>query len=73
MRGALKNSDAVVIPLAAELELLRNYLAIERLGFQFSYAIRVDDSLNPNEIEVPPMLFQPSIEKAIKHGISKKR
>lgn len=72
LRGTLKNSDSVLIPLVSELELLKDYLDIEQLRFQFLYEIRVDGSLNLNEIMVAPMLFQPSIENSIKHGISEK-
>lgn len=72
LRGALKNGEVIFLPLTTELELMRNYIEIEQLRFQFEYNLIIDASLNLSEIEVPPMLFQPSIENAIKHGGGRK-
>lgn len=68
LRHTLTSGDTMLVSLVSELELLKNYLDIEQLRFQFAYNISIDPSLNINEIEVPPMLLQPSIENAIKHG-----
>lgn len=70
MRGALKNSDTVLIPLAEELKLLKSYLQIEQLRFNFQFNLVISDSISVFDIEIPPMLIQPSLENAIKHGIS---
>lgn len=72
LRGALKNSEVIFLPLTTELELMRNYIEIEKLRFQFEYNFILDTTINMSEIEVPPMLFQPSIENAIKHGGGRK-
>lgn len=72
LRGALKNSEVTFVPVVNELELMRNYLEIEQLRFQFEYNFIIDTTINLSEIEVPPMLFQPSIENAIKHGGGRK-
>jgi uncharacterized membrane-anchored protein YhcB (DUF1043 family) len=69
LRGALKNSEVIFIPLAEELELLKDYLEIEQLRFHFSYNLTLDKAINPVDVDIPPMLTQPSIENAIKHGI----
>lgn len=68
LRHALKSGDTLFVSLDTELELLKNYMEIEQLRFQFSYSITVDPLLNLHDIEIPPMLLQPSIENAIKHG-----
>ncbi|MBN9350410.1 MAG: histidine kinase [Chitinophagaceae bacterium] len=69
LRGALKNSEVIFIPLAEEVELLKDYLEIEQLRFQFSFNFAIDTAINLVDVEIPPMIFQPSIENAIKHGI----
>lgn len=69
LRGTLRNSEAIFIPLAEEIELLNNYLQLEQLRFQFAYDFKIDPLLNTGNIDIPPMLIQPSIENAIRHGI----
>ncbi len=69
LRGTLRNSEAIFIPLSEEIELLNNYFQLEQLRFQFAYDFRIDPLLNTGNIDIPPMLIQPSIENAIKHGI----
>jgi hypothetical protein len=54
-----------------ELELVKSYLAIEKMRFgeRLSYEINVEPELN--EHKIPRFLLQPLVENAIKHGISK--
>ncbi|MBS1910841.1 MAG: histidine kinase [Bacteroidetes bacterium] len=72
MRATLENSKAETISLADELEQLRLYLDLESLRFDnsFTYRITVDPAINTNNMEVPPMLIQPYVENAIKHGLA---
>ena len=55
--------------LAAEIELVEHYLAIERLRFgeRLGVAWRIDGL--PRELAVPPLLLQPLVENAVLHGI----
>ena len=59
------------ITLQDELLYSKNYLELEklRLGNKMMYDILVDKNIDINEIMVPPMLMQPYLENAIKHGI----
>lgn len=70
MRATLNNADKLFISLHQEIELLEKYIHIEQLRFGFDFQIQVSPELAPNEIEVPPMLLQPLVENAIKHGIA---
>ena len=47
------------------------YLKLEHYRFrdQFDYDFVIDQSLDLDEIEIPPMLVQPYIENAIWHGL----
>ncbi|MFS4466953.1 histidine kinase [Maribacter sp. 2210JD10-5] len=71
MRSVLENSDEDFIPLAKELELLELYVKLEHSRFpdKFDYKINVDDDLDVNAFQIPPMLLQPYIENAIWHGL----
>lgn len=71
MRGVMENSTNDFIPFQQELDLLQNYLALEKTRFadKFDYEIEVDESLNLQNLQVPGMLVQPFLENAIWHGL----
>lgn len=71
MRGVMENSTEDFIPFQQELDLLQNYLALEKTRFadKFDYEIEVDDRLNTQSLKVPGMLIQPFLENAIWHGL----
>ncbi|GEN77644.1 hypothetical protein CHA01nite_33840 [Chryseobacterium hagamense] len=71
MRGVMENSTEDFIPFQQELDLLQNYLALEKTRFadKFDYQIEVDESLNTQSLNVPGMLVQPFLENAIWHGL----
>lgn len=68
MRQTLDYSDKEFIDIENEIELLSIYLELEKLRFKedFSYQI-INGGIN--DIQVPPMLVQPFVENAIKHGL----
>ena len=61
------------IPLHKEIKFLTIYTDFERLRFSNRYDItlKVANNVDTN-IEIPPMLIQPFVENAIKHGLEKK-
>ncbi len=71
MRGVMENSTEDFIPFQQELDLLQNYLALEKTRFadKFDYEIEVDENLNLQSQQVPGMLIQPFLENAIWHGL----
>nr|WP_294991550.1 histidine kinase [uncultured Sediminibacterium sp.] len=71
MRETLNNADKLLISLKEEIALLEKYISIEELRFGFNFSISIDDHIHPDEIQVPPMLAQPLIENAVKHGAVK--
>jgi len=60
-------------PLREEMAMVRDYLDIEgiRLGDRLRYRVEVADGLD--EVPVPPLLLQPIVENAIRHGVSQRR
>ena len=71
MRAVLENSEEDFIPLKKEVELLELYTKLEHFRFQdkFDYSIDVDESIDVEEFQIPPMLLQPYIENAVWHGL----
>lgn len=71
MRLVMENSQEDFIPLHKEEEIISLYVKLEHYRFRdkFDYQIRVDEQLNKETIELPPMLIQPYIENAVWHGL----
>lgn len=69
-RSVLEFSAVEKISLAQEVETLKSYIELEKMRMQdrFSYEIEVSDLEEAEFIEIPPMLIQPFVENAIKHG-----
>jgi LytS/YehU family sensor histidine kinase len=59
------------ITLNQEISLLKSYIEFEQLQYsnRFNYNIHVDEDIDVKNVQIPPMLIQPCIENAIKHGI----
>jgi LytS/YehU family sensor histidine kinase len=74
IRIVLINSKNKLITLEDELEMLRLYLDMERLRFKnaFSYHINFTNSIDIDNIYIPPLLLQPFAENSIWHGLMNK-
>ncbi len=72
LRAALDHSRSKDCLLIHEIELLRAYLGImkTRMGERFNFDILVNN--NVLKLSFPPMLLQPLVENAIKHGLEPK-
>lgn len=71
VRQNMHNINAGEISLESELNLVRNYLFLEKLRFKnkLSYEINVHEDVEINDIIIPPLTIQPIVENAVKHGI----
>jgi len=71
MRSILNNSRKEIISLKDEISTITQYLELQCLRFEdkLEFEIDVDENLDREFIEIPPMLAQPFIENAIEHGI----
>jgi sensor histidine kinase YesM len=72
LRSALAASQTESVTLSREFAQLRAYLDIMalRMGPRLSYRLELPTELE--RTEVPPMLLQPLVENAIKHGLEPK-
>ncbi len=69
-RGTLLASEKENVTLGKELELVDAYLDIERA--RFGDRLRVSQSISAEAagVMVPPLILQPIVENAVRHGIS---
>lgn len=72
IRLILENSRETLAPLQSEIELLDNYIQIERLrsGERFDYTFSSDNHPDLENIEIPSLVLQPFVENAIIHGLN---
>lgn len=72
LRNTLQFGKKKLITLKEELQIVNDYLALEKIRFEerLEYQQDVDESLLNTTL--PPLLIQTLVENAIKHGISKK-
>jgi tetratricopeptide (TPR) repeat protein len=71
-RQILENSNENYISLTEEVNMIRNYMSIQQLLYdnKFDFTLTVEETIDSETIFLPPMLTQPFIENAIKHGLS---
>ncbi|MCP9755529.1 hypothetical protein EGI26_10215 [Lacihabitans sp. CCS-44] len=83
MRGYLESSVVANNPriqkneisLRHKIELLHSYLDLESIQHQdkFDYQITFSEELPLDSIKLPPLIIQPFVENAIKHGLVHKK
>jgi PAS domain S-box-containing protein len=75
IRSILNHSVYKRIPLAEELEMLRNYVQLESTRFEhkFDFVLDVSPDVEVETVEIPSLLIQPYVENAILHGLYNKR
>jgi two-component sensor histidine kinase len=71
LRIGLNEKYPKIITLGKELELIENYLEIQRLLFGDRLAIERDIEPATISAEVPCLILQPLVENAIVHGVSR--
>ncbi len=73
LRYAMNSFQRDFVTLGDEIEFIRTYLNLEQKRFsdRLSYHIDVPPDLLPHP--VPPMILQPLVENAVRHGIASKK
>lgn len=72
LRSSMQAEKVETTPLSKELNIVRDYLALEHIRFEDRLNIEYNIDENTLNQPVPPMMLQTLVENAIKHGISKK-
>src|SRR6185295_3449480 len=70
---AVLRSESEFTTLGREIELVESYLDIERARFEDRLRVRLDVPAALRSLRVPPLLLQPIVENAVKHGIAPER
>lgn len=70
MRYVLYDTSGQTVSLSRELQFTNNYIALMSIRYDDSVDIKLNVQPNIPEVKIPPLLIQPFIENAFKHGIS---
>ena len=70
LRESLTVGSARRIPLSREVALAQQYLRIEQVRFGDRLQVRTAVALDGRDLSVPPLILQPLVENAVRHGIA---
>ncbi|MFD0714185.1 histidine kinase [Paenibacillus sp. GCM10027626] len=62
------NTGSEVVPLAEEIEHVRNYLTIQELRFKDAFIVQWEINV-PDSLPILKFILQPIVENALQHGI----
>lgn len=71
LRSSLQVEKMETVPLHKELDIVKDYLALEQMRFEERLRVELQIDESTLEQPVPPMMLQTLVENAIKHGVSK--
>lgn len=71
LRSSMQAEKSETVTLESELDIVRDYLALEQMRFEERLKIELDIEQDTLGQPVPPMMLQTLVENSIKHGISK--
>lgn len=72
LRSSMQTEKMETVPLEQELNIVKDYLALEQMRFEERLKVRFDIDEDTLDQPIPPMMLQTLAENAIKHGISKR-
>ncbi len=70
LRDSLSLGSAARIPLGREVALAEQYLRIEQVRFGDRLRVETAVATEGTELTVPPLILQPLVENAVRHGIA---
>ena len=70
LRYALGVNQNELVSLSRELEIVADYLEIEKMRFEERLTIEREVAADAGDAQIPVMLLQTVVENAIKHGIA---
>jgi hypothetical protein len=70
LRKVLRRTDGGFVALRDELDIVEAYLAIEHERFEERLTVSLDVPRELWHAKIPPLLLQPLVENAVKHGIA---
>jgi two-component system, LytTR family, sensor kinase len=70
LRAVLRRTNGRFVALGEELEIVESYLSIEHERFQERLTVSIEVPTELRRARIPPLLLQPLVENAVKHGIA---
>lgn len=70
LRSSMQSEHLETVSLEEELEIVRDYLALEHIRFEDRLRVEMHIDETTLDLRIPPMMLQTLVENAIKHGIS---
>ena len=70
LRSSMQTEKSQLVPLRQEMDIIRDYLALESIRFENRLRVELDIAADTLDLPVPPMMVQTLVENAIKHGIN---
>lgn len=70
LRRIMRASEYMRLPLGEERKIISDFLALEAIRLEHRLRVVWEWDEGLDAIEVPPLLLQPLVENAIKHGIA---
>jgi len=70
MRAVLELNDKSEISLEREIEILSDYLDLEKMRFDEKFDYQITTPSAELQLRLPPMIVQPFVENALVHGFS---
>jgi two-component system, LytTR family, sensor kinase len=71
LRSSMQADKLETVPFEKELNIVKDYLALEHIRFEDRLQIEYDIDEDTLDQPVPPMMLQTLVENAIKHGIGR--
>jgi len=71
LRTSLDNTQSDRVTLEEEMQFVTNYVQLQKLRFEDALDISVQWDREQGRWKIPPMLLQPLVENALKHGETK--
>mgnify|MGYP002398189251 CR=1 FL=1 len=71
LRSSMQVEKVETVSLENELNIVKDYLALENIRFEERLKVQYDIDPDTLELPVPPLMLQTLVENAIKHGISR--
>ena len=69
-RYQLQASQSDFVSIRDEINFVKQYLELEKARFENRLQVKINITKNILDIQIPPMIIQPLVENAVKHGIS---
>jgi two-component system, LytTR family, sensor kinase len=73
LRFMLYETSGNFIAIEQELQIIRDYLDLEKLRYDESLRINFNNDIEDRKQAIPPLLLMPLVENAFKHGVSETR